>query len=382
MSKVDVLGLLTCGFFFQAEDGIRDLVRSRGLGDVYKRQGEYVQDSIQSNHYIPQNSIYAGYINVSLSVSNELSFQSGIRSEFANVSAKYSTGLEIISKNFNNLFPSGSVNFNFNQSNSLSLSYRRSVSLPSVDDLNPTKVKWSNIFIKSGNPDLEPEFENSFELGYNTFWGIGNNVSTSLFLTKTSGNIENSQQIIDELTYSTDANFNGTDKYGIESNIMLRPVTWLNLRLGGSVFNTENRGSNIPGDIYSHDLGYTLNGYINSDIYNGLSFGSNIYYRSGSIIGGNNNSGYSWMSLSLNQKLFDKKLSISLRVNDPFNFQKWEMKYQSYQFYSENLNKWTSRTIGININYRFGTTPKMEEFKKEKSNSKGGSTNNEGVGIK
>ena len=28
-------------FFFQAEDGIRDLVRSRGLGDVYKRQLEY-----------------------------------------------------------------------------------------------------------------------------------------------------------------------------------------------------------------------------------------------------------------------------------------------------------------------------------------------------
>ena len=26
------------GFCFQAEDGIRDLVRSRGLGDVYKRQ--------------------------------------------------------------------------------------------------------------------------------------------------------------------------------------------------------------------------------------------------------------------------------------------------------------------------------------------------------
>ena len=28
----------TSSFFFQAEDGIRDLVRSRGLGDVYKRQ--------------------------------------------------------------------------------------------------------------------------------------------------------------------------------------------------------------------------------------------------------------------------------------------------------------------------------------------------------
>ena len=29
-------------FFFQAEDGIRDLVRSRGLGDVYKRQAGLV----------------------------------------------------------------------------------------------------------------------------------------------------------------------------------------------------------------------------------------------------------------------------------------------------------------------------------------------------
>ena len=30
-------------FFFQAEDGIRDLVRSRGLGDVYKRQALAVE---------------------------------------------------------------------------------------------------------------------------------------------------------------------------------------------------------------------------------------------------------------------------------------------------------------------------------------------------
>ena len=29
-------------FFFQAEDGIRDLVRSRGLGDVYKRQVQHL----------------------------------------------------------------------------------------------------------------------------------------------------------------------------------------------------------------------------------------------------------------------------------------------------------------------------------------------------
>ena len=35
-------------FFFQAEDGIRDLVRSRGLGDVYKRQ-DYLCLTISDN---------------------------------------------------------------------------------------------------------------------------------------------------------------------------------------------------------------------------------------------------------------------------------------------------------------------------------------------
>ena len=35
-------------FFFQAEDGIRELVRSRGLGDVYKRQHQWLQSFIKS----------------------------------------------------------------------------------------------------------------------------------------------------------------------------------------------------------------------------------------------------------------------------------------------------------------------------------------------
>ena len=38
--------LLILFFFFQAEDGIRDLVRSRGLGDVYKRQHRMLQQQL------------------------------------------------------------------------------------------------------------------------------------------------------------------------------------------------------------------------------------------------------------------------------------------------------------------------------------------------
>ena len=50
LTLVDLLVLVNV-FFFQAEDGIRDLVRSRGLGDVYKRQ--------QSNMEWPLNKSFA-----------------------------------------------------------------------------------------------------------------------------------------------------------------------------------------------------------------------------------------------------------------------------------------------------------------------------------
>ena len=41
-------------FFFQAEDGIRDLVRSRGLGDVYKRQAVGRDDDVIDDANVDQ----------------------------------------------------------------------------------------------------------------------------------------------------------------------------------------------------------------------------------------------------------------------------------------------------------------------------------------
>ena len=51
-------------FFFQAEDGIRDLVRSRGLGDVYKRQvpilpPDHGNAIDQELHILPAHSLHA-----------------------------------------------------------------------------------------------------------------------------------------------------------------------------------------------------------------------------------------------------------------------------------------------------------------------------------
>ena len=49
------------GFFFQAEDGIRDQPRSRGLGDVYKRQIFYDRLPLSSLDFRIFRAIIRGY---------------------------------------------------------------------------------------------------------------------------------------------------------------------------------------------------------------------------------------------------------------------------------------------------------------------------------
>ena len=46
-------------FFFQAEDGIRYLVRSRGLGDVYKRQPEVGEERRKHLGHVGQDAVDA-----------------------------------------------------------------------------------------------------------------------------------------------------------------------------------------------------------------------------------------------------------------------------------------------------------------------------------
>ena len=54
-------------FLFQAEDGIRDLVRSRGLGDVYKRQpeGHVFRHAVDAAQIAPVGQRYSEVVDVS-----------------------------------------------------------------------------------------------------------------------------------------------------------------------------------------------------------------------------------------------------------------------------------------------------------------------------
>lgn len=348
--------------------------------DLDRRTGELVRDTVQSNHYLPDNFIYAGYVNAAIRPLEALTVQAGMRVESATVSAAYVTGEELISRTYTNFFPSASVGYNITPEHTLTASYRRSIALPDIDALNPRPVRWSELYTYSGNPDLEPEFTHTLELAYNTFWGVGNMISVSPYYSTTIGNIENSQTLTGGLTHSSTRNFNGSYSIGAEASLSLKPTSWLNFRIGGDVYQRVNRGSEIPGDIHSSAIGNSLNGTINIEPLEGMTISGSMFMRVPAMMGASKRSGWSYGSFSIRQRLFDKKLTLSLRVHDPFNMQKWEHRYSTPEFYTESSGRWTSRSIGLNISYMFGTTPRMEEHRQEKTETKGGGSGNSGGG--
>ena len=60
-------------FFFQAEDGIRDLVRSRGLGDVYKRQVPYLRRALDLSGQVLESDPQYFESQIDVAISKSLS---------------------------------------------------------------------------------------------------------------------------------------------------------------------------------------------------------------------------------------------------------------------------------------------------------------------
>lgn len=356
---------------FGAKNEINNLDNSTTIINRDRATGEFVLDTLQSNHYLPKNTVYAAYGNVSYRPLGWLGVQGGLRVERASVAAKFASGESIISRDYTNIFPSGSITFSITDRQSITVSYRRSIALPDIDALNPIRVKWNDFQEFSGNPDLDPEFTNSFQVNYNTFWDGGNMFSFAPHYSTTTGSIERRQQLVNGVTYTSAANFNSAYTLGAEATLMMRPLSWMNFRASGDVFNKVNRGGTIPGDVYSSATGYGSSASLSIDLLEGMTFSMSMFSSSPPAVGGTKGSGFTYWSLSLRQRLLENKLNITVRANDPFDLQKWEFVYDTPEFHNESTNKWTTRFVGLNVSYNFGATPRMEEHRQEKTETKG-----------
>ena len=86
------------------------------------------------------------------------------------------------------------------------------------------------------------------------------------------------------------------------------------------------------------------------------------------------------MDIGLKKDLFDKKLSLTLRVSDVFNTAKFRANLFGDNFSETFERVRDSRALFLNISYKFGQQEKKQE-KRKKGNNENEQENDDGFGF-
>ncbi|TWO32807.1 TonB-dependent receptor [Seonamhaeicola sediminis] len=130
-------------------------------------------------------------------------------------------------QNYSNLFPSFHSSYKFNNAYSLQIGYSRRVYRPRLWDLNPFFNIRNNFNIRTGNPELLPEFTDSFEL--TNIYNIGKaSLNFGVYYRYTTNTIERSVSIFENnVNTFKPYNIGTTDAIGIEFNGKYPVAKWL-----------------------------------------------------------------------------------------------------------------------------------------------------------
>lgn len=126
---------------------------------------------------ISDNFTYFENVNALYAILNgnagDFTFQLGLRGENTRIETQLDqTGLNS-SQNYLNLFPSAFLSYTLNERNSFQINYSRRISRPWSRLLLPFTEISDSRSRRVGNPELRPEFGNSYEVGYMRSWKSG-----------------------------------------------------------------------------------------------------------------------------------------------------------------------------------------------------------------
>jgi outer membrane receptor protein involved in Fe transport len=108
--------------------------------------------------------------------SKKIEFEAGLRAEYVDVQYKVNPEHSTYKSdgyNYIQPFPNLRVAFKINDKNKISAFYNRRVDRPGEVDIRIFPKYDDTEILKVGNPALNPQFTNSFELGYKTAWKNG-----------------------------------------------------------------------------------------------------------------------------------------------------------------------------------------------------------------
>ena len=318
-----------------------------------EKQVFYWRDDIYNTFYFQEgvNSIYA-----ILSQSwNNFEAQAGVRGEHTHTVLRSSVEGADRTKNRFEFFPSVHLGYNFPNGHRLLASYSRRTTRPQLYYMEPYITNRDFYTAEIGNPDIRPEYINSFELNYQKSFGE-NSVSATLFHRSRKDKIERLRVPYSAgVTLDSMANVGHDYSTGLELSLNLHPVRWWNTTVNGNLYHYKVKNEQAAGGNTSTSTNYDI-------LWNNL-FDLGKYTRlqlDGSFVGPSvttqgRTDAYWYANLAVRQQLFNRRLTATLAFRDIFRSAKYVSDIQTADLRSLTRIKPKYPQITLTLSWTFNS---------------------------
>ncbi|MCD7936413.1 MAG: TonB-dependent receptor [Tannerellaceae bacterium] len=277
----------------------------------------YWRDDIYNTFYFQQgvNSIYA-LVGDSY---KSFEFQAGVRAEHTHRVLRSS--IEGADRTFNRfeLFPSAHIGYTFPRQHTLLFSYSRRTTRPDLFYMEPYITYRDYYSAEIGNPDIRPEYINSFELNYKK--NIEDvSVSASLFHRSRKDKIERLRIPFEAgVTLDSMANVGHDYATGLELSLQVQPLRVWSVNINGNVYHykVENEYKMSGGDEKSTNYDITWNNGIEIGKLTRIQVDGNFVGPSVTTQG--RTDAFWYVNLAVRHQFLNRRLTGTLSFRDVFN---------------------------------------------------------------
>ena len=355
---------------YQGEIELSD--ESTGLYEYNPSTNEYEIQSQFSNltkFNESQHSLYSIYSDM-LWV---LNYQLGLRAEYTYRNIE----VPLINQVFNidriDYFPSVHTSYKITPVSTIMASYSRRINRPGGWALEPfpTWVDANNVRI--GNPDLLPEFINSYETGLQTILGSVN-LSAELYFRQTTNKIEPVRTAIeDNVTLTTFSNVGKDYSLGGEVMMIFDLLSFWNINLMGNLYNYRVEGSILDEPFSNESFNWQTRMNNTLKLWSSTQIQFNLNYSSPTVSSQGRWEGFFSSDLSVRQEIISNILAVTLQVRDVFGTAKREYTSEGTNLYNYNYFDMHTPSLTLNLRYTFNNyKPKREGRGDEGSGFEGG----------
>jgi hypothetical protein len=310
-----------------------------------------VPDTTRSNHFKYRENINAAYATVDAGF-GKLGVKAGLRMEQTIAIGEQYTTSENFNRNYIQLFPSIFVTYRLNDKNQFGINYSRRIDRPGYQQLNPFKYFIDPKTYMQGNPDLQPQLTNSFEVSYTFMDALNvavNYSHTNESMTQVSKQIDSTRT-----TYVTTENLDAQDNYGLAITFPYQVTPWWLTSNSFNLFNNHLNGMVEGGEVDEQLTSYTFNTYNSFKLKGGWSFELSAFYNSKTIYATFLVDPQFSVAGGMGKTFLNNRLNLRIILNDIFKTEhtKSKVKYNNIDF--DFHQKLDTRFIRFHLSWSFG----------------------------